>query len=490
MNVKTRIIMYPAWITTLAVIVGAISILTNIHAALTYPCWFDEAVLSDIAYNFQREGVWRADIYPVDIGAWIYGPIYFYLQKPLIELFGFCAATMRLGNAVATYLVAILVALMVLQFTKRKTVTLLVFILFILDSSINRAAVVGRMDMVATLFALSSYYFAYRYSRSSFREIGLASGFAALGFLTTPRVGFLLPGAVVLLLIYMASHLKYQDNQKILFLHYGLAIVIFVVPIFLWIHSIGGIEQYISAFRNSSQVGRHQGSTLFRKPEDYIFLPLLLGLFLFCCKRAIREPLLIGIFATFVSFTLFVKEVGPYRPMILPYLYIAGAVMAVMIFDSGQLRYRRWLVYGAIAVVFLVSAPFFLYRTIDVWLINSASRNARPLQVSLLNKIPADKFVAAGYEYYYLLKPQAKRFIEFESLPKLPSSRSELPDYIVLTGESNIAVLKTAGKWADLLKTDYKVIGTYIFKVNDLGLHKIFFSRRNYDGTTVYAKQP
>ena len=188
-----------------------------------------------------------------------------------------------------------------------------------------------------------------------------------------------------------------------------------------------------------------------------------------------------------MCFTLFVKEVGPYRPMILPYLYISGAVMAVMIFENEQLRYRRWLVYGIMAVVFFVSAPVFLVRSIDIWLINSACRDASPLQDTLLNKIPADKFVAADYDYYYLLKSQAKSFVEFGSLPKLPSSRSELPDYIVLTGESNAAVVKNSGRWAELLKTDYKVIGNYSCKVNTLGLGSIFSSRRNYDGTIVYG---
>ena len=107
-----------------------------------------------------------------------------------------------------------------------------------------------------------------------------------------------------------------------------------------------------------------------------------------------------------------------------------------------------------------------------------------------IDNILPNKFISAGYEYYYLLKPQAKSFIEFGSLSKLPFSRSQLPDYIVLTSESNAAVLKTSDKWAELLKTNYKMVGTYACKVNTLGLGSIFSSRRNYDGTTVYAKQP
>lgn len=485
----TNCIKSPLWLIALGIIIALISILTNYYGALTYPCWFDEAVMSDIAYNFQREGVWRLNVYSTDGFAWAYGPIYFYLQKPLIELFGFSAAVMRSGNAVATYLVVALVALMVLQSTKRKTVALVVFILFIIDSSINRAVVVGRMDMVATLLALLSFYFAYHYTRFSFRAIGFAGVFAGLAFLTTPRAGFLLPGAAVLLLIHTINRQKIAKGTNKVLLHYFFSLILFAVPILLWIYSVGGLEHYISSYRNSSTIAQHQGITLFRMLEDYLLLPLLLGLFMFSYKQAIKEPLLIGIFTTFVCFTLFVKEVGPYRPMILPYLYIAGAVMAVMIFDNEQLRYRRWLVYGTIAVVFLISAPVFLLRSLDIWLVNSAARDASSLQSSLLYQIPVNKFVAADYEYYYLLKPQAKSFIAFESLPKLPTSRNQLPDYIVLTGDSNAALVNNTGIWGELLKNDYKVMGTYTCKVNTMGLSRVFSSRRNYDGTTVYAKQ-
>ncbi|MSP53878.1 MAG: phospholipid carrier-dependent glycosyltransferase [Gammaproteobacteria bacterium] len=482
-------IRYTVFISILAVVLGILSVLTNIHAGLSYPAWFDEAIISDIAYNFQHSGVWLTDSYSSDIGAWIYGPTYFYLQKSLIEIFGFSAMTMRSGNAAATYLIAVLVLVMVLQFTKSSNVALTIFVLFILDSSINRAAVVGRMDMVATLLSLLCFYLIYNCERISLWRIGLAGIFASLAFLTTPRSVFLLLGAVVLLLIYTVKHLIIWKSAKIILLQYALILILFFLPILMWIHSLGGLEHYVSAVQNSSYISQHEGFSLFRAEEDYVLLPLLFGLFLFSYKSAIREPLLIGIFTTFVCFTLFVKEVGPYRSMILPYLYIAGAIMAVMIIENWQLRYRHWLVYGAVAVTFLVSAPVFLMRSIDIWLVNSAARDAGPLRSTLLNKIPAGKFIAADYDYYYLLKPQAKRFMAFAPLLKSPSSQSQLPDYIVLTGESNAAVLKTSGKWAELLKTDYKLIGSYVCKVNTLGLGGIFYSRRNYDGTTVYAKQ-
>ena len=58
-----------------------IGLITNLVAGFTYPAWEDEAVISDIAYNYYNFSTWKLDIIPNEGNAWIYGPIYFKIQN-------------------------------------------------------------------------------------------------------------------------------------------------------------------------------------------------------------------------------------------------------------------------------------------------------------------------------------------------------------------------------------------------------------------------
>ena len=103
----------PFWLLALLGVTVLTSIATNFYAFATYPCWFDEAVISDIAFHNANEGIWKLDVIPTSEGARAYGPVYFYIQEFLIKWFGFDAVTMRAGNALAAYLVALCVGGMV-----------------------------------------------------------------------------------------------------------------------------------------------------------------------------------------------------------------------------------------------------------------------------------------------------------------------------------------------------------------------------------------
>jgi hypothetical protein len=460
-----------------------ISVITNYIAALTYPAWFDETVISDIAFHYTYEGIWQQDIYWEKMEAWLYGPIYFMLQKPIIEIFGFSPICLRAQNAVCAYLVGGLITLLLWKYTRRSFITLLIFLLFIIDNSINRSIVLGRFDMVVSLFSILGFYFACRYEKLHFIDLILAALFSSLAFLTSIRSLFLLPGTAFLISFY--SFKNYFNKRQIL-INISLFMLIFLIPIFIWINSVGGLFHYINTILNSNVVSEHWGFSIIRDTEDYIFIPIYFLIIIRSYKHLIHEPRIIAILLTFITFTLFVKEVGSYRPLIIPYLYLSiGLISNILIINSHDILNYTLLKFAFI-LIFLMSSFSFSVRSIDILYVNNKCRDSKDLQNKLLNQVDSNSIVAADYEYFYLLKNKSKFFFPARNILENRIKLSTLPQYFILTGEKFDQIRYNNKKWFDVISNKYNLIGVYNCKVNNFSFEKYFVSRRNFAGTHVF----
>jgi hypothetical protein len=464
-----------------------IGLVTNLVAGFTYPAWEDEAVLSDIAYNYYNFSTWKLDIIPNEGNAWIYGPIYFNIQNVFIKLFGFTPFSLRLTNGIATYLVLISTIYIISKEVKNNIVIIIVAILLVVDSSFNRAITVGRMDMLATLFSLLGLVFALKYNDNRLKNLILAALFSCFAYLTTPRALFLLPSNFVIILFYLIKELKISSTFKYQFLNILIATCFFIIPILFWIQSVGGVSHYIEYLNSSNHISKHKGITLFRDKEDYIFIPLFFITTYFYIRNTSPSKLFISLFISLIFFTLFVKEVGPYRPMIMPYFYILLTIGCSSLLNLKKIsKSYSFLLKVVFFIFFSISFSFFSYRTIDVLLVNRNCRNADYLKKTLFRNIPNNKSIAIDYDYYFLFKKKYKSIQEFSYLKEVYYETKILPDYLVLNQNSNEFLKNSNEEWYIWLKENYNIVGQYNCEANEFSAFK---SRRNYNGTIVYVKK-
>lgn len=464
-----------------------IGLITNLVAGFTYPAWEDEAVISDIAYNYYNFSTWKLDIIPNEGNAWIYGPIYFKIQNVFIKLFGFNPLSLRFTNGIATYLVIISIIYIIRKVVKNNIIIIIVAIQLVIDSSFNRAITIGRMDMLATFFSLLGLVFALKYNDNKLKSIIITSLFSSLAYLTTPRALFLLPANFLIILFHIINEFKTGYDFKKQLLNIFFATCFFIIPILFWIQEVGGVSNYIEYINSSNHISKHKGITLFRDKEDYVFMPLFLITTYFYLRNTAPSKLFISLFVTLIFFTLFVKEVGPYRPMIMPYFYILLSIgCSSLLTLSEKSKLYSYLLKVTFIIFFSISFSFFSYRAIDVLLINRECRNAHYLKNNLFRNIPNNKSIAIDYDYYFIFKNNNKSIQEFSYLKQVYYEKKILPDYLVLNQNTNNFLNKSKEKWYIWLKGNYNIEGRYNCEANEFS---VFKSRRNYNGTILYVKK-
>ena len=466
----------------IAVTLFAFTLATNIFAALTYPSWYDEAFFADIAYNLFHHGVMRADVTSLDASREVleYGPVFFHLQKAAMTALGFEPISFRILNMLGAYLVAGTVPMLFFWHTKNRNVALWLFVLLLIDSAINRSAVTGRMDMVATLFAFWSLVCAYRYANGSLLALIATASCAALAYLTTPRALFLLPAAFVTLVFQTQAFYRNTGALRIIALHYLLALLALAVPIALWVWSVGGVGDYVQSIRGDQHVLQHIGPSFFRSPEDYLLLPILCLLLVLSFKTALYDRIVVSALVTFVAFSFFVREVGPYRQMIMPYLYLAGAVMLMHILDK---RGAKWVAFCCASLVLIVSLPVYFYRAADIWYVNAGCRNAESFRLDMLRNIPAGSSFLANFEFYFFLKPQARSLLAAEFVNQSHFDGGFAPEYMLLNTSS-----LSRPDLDRVVKERYGLVAEYFCPVRALGFDENLFNRRNLKGAKLYKK--
>jgi hypothetical protein len=307
-----------------------LSLAVNLGTIISFPSWDDEAYMANISLNLAQGKGRIFDMLPGFQEGEInrYGPIFFAVQSFFIRHFGLHDWLFRLPNLTSAYLSILLIAL-VLQgkAVARKWVAF--YIIFaILDISVNRNLVSGRMDMMATFFVTISLYLAsllHSPPRLGWLRWPLVGTAAALGFLTSPRALFLLPMVIIL-----GWPNTWDSRGRSSFYHSlrntSLALLGFLGPILVWIWSLGGFAAYW-AVQQTDVVRGHIAPSFLRSPYDNIAILVMHVLALIGARRVLRSPLLQGLLANYLIFSFFAREVGPYAAMIMPFVLAAVAVL-------------------------------------------------------------------------------------------------------------------------------------------------------------------
>jgi hypothetical protein len=379
-----------------------ISLAVNLGTIIGFPSWDDEAYMANIAFNLAQghgriftmlPGLQEGEINR-------YGPVFFEIQSFLIRGFGLHDWLFRLPNLVSAYLSVLLIALVMRgNAIARRWVCAYAFFA-ILDVSFNRNLVGGRMDMVATFFVTISLYFASLKNAppaAAWLRWPIVGTAASLGFLTSPRALFLLP------IVLVVGWPNTWDNSGRKSIHHSLgntslAMLCFLVPILLWIWNLGGFAAYL-AVQQTETVRGHIAPSFLRSAYDNIGILAMAVLAMIGHRQILRSPLLQGLLANYIIFSLFAREVGPYAAMIMPFVL---AAVAVLLSEINGLRLLKALIS---TLLILPGSVLLLARGADLPL-NADCRQASSLNALMrrLNSEGRGSLRAiADWKYYFQL---------------------------------------------------------------------------------------
>jgi len=379
--------------------IGIVAII-NFITITTFPSWFDEAFFANVSFNLSQGQGFSHDLIPgyATGDILLYGPIYFTLQAGLIQLFGLHDWLFRLPNFVAGYITVALLFILLRQTGMRSQFLLLFSMALVVDVSFNRNLVFGRMDLLALMFVVLALFLTMNSrENSSMKVIGwwaLIGAVSALAFLTSPRALFLLPVVFV-----VAVHSLFLKTEKPIttaswYAAFS-AFMAFLIPVLIWAQYTGGLSDYISMFRGSESVQSHLGFSLFRSYFDNVAIIVFLLLGTLNFRMVLKNPLLLGLTITFVSFALFVKEVGPYAAMITPLL------LAAIFLILSENRYKKNVSMLFAAVLILPGLLLILLRSADL-ITNADCRDGAA--VAEMIHFKSGQTIVAPFKYYFLLE--------------------------------------------------------------------------------------
>lgn len=396
--------------------------------------WTDEIYSADLSLSLVEQRGYVNTILPTDTPpfVYIYGPVYFCIQAFIIKLFGLHIFSFRFVNLVSAF------GIIWILFRYFKVSRFLVLLLGISPLFIQNAHS-GRMDLLATFFALAGYVpFATNYE-INWRKILITSLFFLLAFLTSPRVGFLFPGLYIL---FLHQRLSLIDFSLIL-----IPAIIVLIGLFGWslytTNNLIGAYSPIFQSNIAQSSDMHVGISFFRGHIDDISSIIF---FVFGASFLLknRSWMVLSMLSNFIVFACFVKEVGPYGAMVLPFI-----ILGLHHIEINNKYFKYSLQFNA--AVFLI---FFIIK--GVVLVDSIpSRNYKQLDNFIKDNIPAGEKVFATNEYYYGLMKNHNHptMIQFEDSKSEEFILKNQPKYFFV----NMIYLEK-GKSRDLIKHgNYKV---------------------------------
>ena len=397
----------------IALAIVIFSALTNLETIRTFPSWFDEAFFANIAFNLAQGKGLVLDLIPLYFKGeiYLYGPIYFYLQSFLINSFGLQEFIFRLPNLISAYLTIFLLVNILRQHSISRPYWILFVIAATVDVSLNRNLVSGRMDMLAVVFATSALYLinysSTKIEKSVYIRWLLVGGLSAIAYLITPRILFLLP-VVFISGLYKLFFEKHESSslQKN-WLGLGVAILAFTLPIAAWIQYTGGINVYISLFASNTGTSNHIAPSFFRSSFDNIGIGLMVFLSLISYPLIFKDILILGLIATYIIFSLFVNEIGPYAGMIMPF------VLATITIIIAKSMWPPVLKYALSSLIIVPGLLLLLLRGTDVYL-NSACRDDDEINAMLEQTTQANQKIVTPFKYYFLLEQVDRELVTLE----------------------------------------------------------------------------
>jgi hypothetical protein len=365
--------------------------------------WFDEVILQSISLDFSQNGSFKAPVAPLFFNGqnmFIYGPVYFFLQSLVFNLFGISVVTGRILNLLFSFGIILLVIFFYRKIESNSKHILLFVSIFIFDYIFNRNMHSGRMDLIPIFIAILAYfiYFDLIHIKQSFFKVSLLALLLSISILTTPRIYF-----AYIFLILDSFYLIFKDRKQF---SLNLIIGIIVASTYcLWIfYSYGSFSGLINEynFQQSSEIVKNHTwfKAIFRYFYENPLVIFILIIFLWSIYKvnylrqdAIKFRLLLFTVITIISFHVFIKEAGPYMAMIIPFYFLFIGIILSYNFPS------LFIICGYIVLAF--NFTFFSVKNFEIYS-NYRSRNPNLAHAFIEKNIPKDSKVLGSWEYFYL----------------------------------------------------------------------------------------
>ena len=376
--------------------------------------WNDEIYFADLSLSVSQDKGFINSILPMDSPPfiYIYGPVYFFIQASIIKFCGLNILLFRLVNFIST------VGIFWILYRYFRVNKLLIFLLALSPLLIQNAHS-GRMDLLATFFALLGYVPFALNIRVSWTKIIFTSFFFLLAFLTSPRVGFLFPGLYILLMA------DFKLNFKYVCLIFTPGVIV-ILGLLIWsLFATGNLfNAYLPIFQSNiaQSSDLHMGVSFIRGHiDDLISIVFVFYGVVFYANY--RNRIVLSMLVNYIFFSIFVKEVGPYGAMVLPFLVIGLTQIDL------KYNYFRYFIISSAALFSLI----FIGK--GIFLIGSIpARNYTQVDNFIKMNIPIGEKVVATNEYYYgLLKNNnLPLMLEFENSESDSFLLKERPKYILV----------------------------------------------------------
>lgn len=365
--------------------------------------WFDEVVYADITDSYIHNQFFDLKLSPVFSQGEVlcYGPVYFYLQSLICKLAGLDAFQFRLLNFVSGLLVVLTAALLLKRVKPGKPWIVFFVVALSTETLYNQVLHSGRMDLVAMLFILLSYYnyFLFRDTGKN-RQLLLATFFLSVALLTTPRVLFACTFYAVdfIWLAFRYKSLRVLRPYLLMGLATGLVYTCWVYMAYgnykNYFHSLTELNDYIGNPSLFSSIVRYKYHI-----NLWICLLVLLPVYLLnrTAFNTTEKQTLLLCLANIAGFHLLVREAGPYTAMVMPfYLLFISIVLARC---AVRFRYLKVLAY----LVLIPNLLLFVLKGMIV-LRTSDERSGDRVEKMISAAIPRGSRVVANFQYFYALK--------------------------------------------------------------------------------------
>ena len=377
--------------------------------------WFDETFMASITDSLQAENTYHIKYAPFlqESEFLIYGPVYFLLQKLLLQVIGFGIYQFRLLNFIAGLCFIWLIYNFVKNHVSKATV-LFIIIAILNEPVFARSLHSGRMDFVALFFLLLSYI-SYFLIDSPLRYKSILSvvtgALLALAMLTTPRIffGFF---------FFVFQFFLHINNRKKMVKHFTIAFS-FLVCYSIWVCTkFSSFSSFINIYLNNELVKEHLGAdglNFIRYKYHYIvWLVLLFSvLVLFLNRKNIHQQakiILSIVIINIIAFHIAIAERGPYAALITPFYFIViGFALDALILQYKKIKWR--LIFYVVIV--LPFALIFFIKLIAIT-ISYSDRREGSVANEIARMIPANSNVIGTFDYYYLLHKNKIAFEEME----------------------------------------------------------------------------
>ena len=394
--------------------------------------WTDEVVFADIVNNYIQFGKLNLNVVPQFLNGevYVYGPVYFIMQKFFIYAAFMTAYSFRLLN----YLFSIIVFGQFYFITKPylNLKNFLILTLLLASDAVYIAnSHSGRMDLIVLSFALFAFQFITQYfkNKKAFNLL-LSAVFLSLCILTSPRGLFLLT-PIIMIYIFNFNRISLVEKIKIPLLFLAVLLIFYVIYISTM---VGSFQRYLQEFIDPSRQ-QHLAFTFWRETYE---MPAIISCVVFSIvyllkkinkKNEIYYFILINSI-TIILFLLFVKNIGPYTAMIIPFVYLNIIMIINSVFDK---KYYRIL----IGFLLLINGSLCIVKFWDV-LGNQKNRDVYNATYKDLENIK-DKNVKvfSPFCFFYYCK---NNNLKFENNEMYRISEDAYYRYIKKSGKSYILI--------------------------------------------------